>query len=76
MVGGTLRGRSRGPAPAPGRGSLARAPRDASSPQRARDEAAAQKAAQLFTAYLRACRDERFALSVAAARPFPDARRS
>ena len=40
------------------------------------DESAAIEAARLFTAYLQACRNERHTLSLAAARPLPDAGRS
>ena len=40
------------------------------------DENDAIEAAQLFTHYLRACRDDRFAMSVSAAGAFSDARRS
>ena len=46
------------------RGAVARASRNAAAAKRREDEQAALTAAKLFTDYLRACRDERFAMSL------------
>ena len=50
--------------PRAARDAMARASRDAATPKRREDEQAALTAARLFTDYLRACRDERFAMSL------------